>query len=120
MNPYAQFQTLKPTAVIQNGVYVFDGHFAIPMAAAVGHLQKAGEYVEAKQLDSALAEAQRAVQLSPTSVRAHMMLGDVLRAMGREPEARQAYEEALKLAQAVAAEYQVGYVADIQGKLASK
>ena len=41
LNPYAQFQTLKPSAVIQNGVYVFDGHFAIPMAAAVGHVQKA-------------------------------------------------------------------------------
>ena len=36
----------------QNGVYVFDGHFAIPMAAAVGHVQKAGDLLEAKQLDS--------------------------------------------------------------------
>lgn len=120
LNPYAQFQTLKPSAVIQNGVYVFEGHFAIPMAAAVGHLQRAGEYLDAKQLDSALAEAQTAVQLSPTSVQAHMMLGDVLRAMGREPEARQTYEEALKLAQTVAPEFQVGSVPGIEAKLAGK
>ena len=120
LNPYAQFQTLKPTAVIQNGVYVFDGHFAIPMAAAVGHVQKAEELLAAKQLDSALAETQTAVQLSPTSVRARLMLGDVLRAMAREDEARQSYEKALELAQTIAPEFQVGSVEGIQGKLAKK
>ena len=83
LNPYAQFQQLKPTAVIQNGVYVFDGHFAIPMAAAVGHYQKAKDYLESKQLEPALQEAQQAVELAPTSVRAQVMLGDVQSALGR-------------------------------------
>ncbi len=49
--------------MIQNGVYVFDGHFAIPMAAAVGHMQKAKEYLQSKQLEPALQEAQQAVEL---------------------------------------------------------
>lgn len=120
LNPYAQFQKLKPTAVIQNGVYVFDGHFAIPMAAAVGCVQKAEELLAAKQYDGALVEAQTAVELSPTSVRARIVLGDVLRAVGREMEARQSYEQALNLAQTVAPEYQVGQVAEINGKLAAK
>ena len=120
LNPYAQFQKLKPSAVIQNGVYVFDGHFAIAMAAAVGHVQKAEDLLAAKQLDGALAEAQTAVQLSPTSVQARMMLGDVLRAMGREDEARQSYEKALESAQTIAPEFQVGSVEGIQGKLAKK
>ncbi len=48
------------------------------------------------------------------------MLGDVLRAMGRNDEARQSYEKALTLAQTVAPEFQVGSVAEIQNKLASK
>jgi len=64
-----QLQQLKPTAVIQNGVYVLEGHFASPMAAAVGHMQKASEYLDAKRLDQALQEAQKAVALAPTSVK---------------------------------------------------
>jgi 4-amino-4-deoxy-L-arabinose transferase-like glycosyltransferase len=120
LNPYAQFQTLKPSAVIQNGVYVFDGHFAIPMAAAVGHVQKAEEFLAAKQLDDALRESQTAVELSPTSVKANVLLGDVLRAMGREDEARLSYEKALNLAQTIAPEFQVGWVAGIQQKLVAK
>ena len=120
LNPYAQFQQLKPTAVIQNGVYVFDGHFALPMAAAIGHMQKASEYLEAKQLNQALAEAQTAVQLAPASVKPNVMMGDVLRAMGREEEARRSYEKALNLAQTIAPEFQVGWVAGIQQKLAGK
>ena len=118
LNPYAQFQQLKPTAVIQNGVYVFEGHFAVPMAAAVGYIQKANESLQAKRLDDALAEAQTAVTLAPASVKANVTLGDVLRAMGREDEARQAYERALQLAQTIAPEFQVGWVGTVQGKLA--
>ena len=63
LNPYAQFQQLKPTAVIQHGVFVFEGHFAMPMAAAMGHVQKAADLLADKQYDSALAEAQTAVTL---------------------------------------------------------
>lgn len=120
LNPYAQFQQLKPTAVIQDGVYVFDGHFAIPMAAAVGHIQKAEESIQAKQLEAALAEAQTAVKLAPTSVKAQVTLGDIQRALGQVPEAQRSYQKALELAQTVAPEYQVGWVSSIQAKLAEK
>jgi predicted negative regulator of RcsB-dependent stress response len=119
LNPYAQFQTQKPTAVIQNGFYVFDGHFAIPMAAAVGHMQKAEELLAAKQFDSALAESQMAVGLAPASVRAQVILGDLQAALGQAEQARHSYETALHLAQTVAPEYQVGWIETIRGKLAN-
>ncbi len=32
LNPYEQFKYLRPTAVIDYGVFVFDGHFEIPLA----------------------------------------------------------------------------------------
>jgi hypothetical protein len=32
-NPYAQFKDLKPTAVLDGGVMVYDGHFDVPLAA---------------------------------------------------------------------------------------
>jgi tetratricopeptide (TPR) repeat protein len=120
LNPYAQFQQLKPTAVIQRGVFVFDGHFAIPMAAAVGHVQKAEEFLAAKQLDEALQEAQQAVALAPASVKANVVLGDVWNAMGRTAEAEHAYQNALSLAQTIAPEFQVGWVPGIQQKLDAK
>jgi tetratricopeptide (TPR) repeat protein len=120
LNPYAQFQTLKPSAVIQNGVYVFDGRFAIPMAAAVGHVQKAQEYLQAKQFEQALQEAETAVALAPASVNANVVQGDVLAAMDRKEEARKSYETALKLAQTIAPEFQVGWVSGIQQKLSGK
>jgi tetratricopeptide (TPR) repeat protein len=118
LNPYAQFQQLEPTAVIQNGVYVFDGHFAIPMAATVGHVQKANEYLAAKQLDQALAEAQQAVALAPTSVKAQLALGDVQKALGRPDEAQRSYQKALELAQTIAPDFQIGWLETINAKLA--
>ena len=41
LNPYGQFQKLKPSAVIDYGVFVYDGHFEIPLAAALRPVQKA-------------------------------------------------------------------------------
>jgi tetratricopeptide (TPR) repeat protein len=120
LNPYEQFKHLQPTAVIQNGLFVFDGHFAIPQAAAIGHVQKARDLLESKQLADALLEAQQAARLTPSSVSANVALGDVLSALGRKDEARQAYEKALNLAQTVEPEYQVGWVSSIQEKLAGK
>jgi tetratricopeptide (TPR) repeat protein len=120
LNPYAQFQQLKPTAVIQNGVYVFDGHFSIPMASAAGHVQKAEELLAAGQLEQALQEAQTAVQLAPTSVRAQLTLGDVQKAMGQAQNAERTYDRALQLAQTVAPEFQAGWIETLRAKLAGK
>src|SRR5207248_7586290 len=35
LNPYDQFQHIRPSAVIEHGVFVFDGHFDIPLASAL-------------------------------------------------------------------------------------
>jgi hypothetical protein len=120
LNPYEQFKSLTPTAVIAREVFVYDGHFAIPKAAAIGHAQKARELLTAKQLPEALAEAQQAVALWPNAVNPNVVLGDVLTAMGQGAEARASYEKALMLAQTVEPEFQVGWVEGIQQKLAGK
>ena len=120
LNPYEQFKSLKPTAVIAHEVFVFDGHFSIPLAAAIGHAQRAGDLLAAKQLPEALAEAQQAVALAPNAVNPNVVLGDVLMAMGQPDEARKWYEKALLLAQTVEPEFQVGWVRGIQQKLADK
>jgi 4-amino-4-deoxy-L-arabinose transferase-like glycosyltransferase len=117
LNPYEQFKHVRPTAVIDYGVFVFDGHFEIPLAAAISHNQKAGHLLEAKQLPEALSEAQQAIALAPDAVRTNAMLGDVLAALGRSDEARKSYQKALTLAKTVEPEFQVGWVGGLEKKL---
>lgn len=119
LNPYEQFQHLAPSHVIQHGVFVFDGHFDIPLAAALNHVQKSHNLLAAKQLEPALAEAQTAVALAPNSVDTQLMLGDVLATMDQPQQARPIYEKALNLAQTVEPDFQVRRLPEIQQRLAT-
>lgn len=118
LNPYEQFKQLHPIAVIDYGVFVFRGHFEIPLAAALGHDQQAGKFQDAKKFSEALAEIQQAVALAPDSVQINYDLGDILSALGRGDEARQAYAKALRLAQTVEPDFQRGWIPDLEKKLA--
>lgn len=113
---YEQFKSLKPTAVIDYG-FVFDGHFEIPLAAAISHAQKARRLLDASQPDAALAAAQQAVALAPNAVNPNVVLGDILAALQRPQEARQSYARALTLAQTIEPEFQIGWVEHLQKKL---
>jgi len=119
LNPYEQFQRVAPTRVIQHGVFVFDGSFEIPLAAALSRVQNAGNLLAVKQLQPALAEVQTAITLAPNSVDAQLMSGDVLAAMGQTDQARAAYEKALMLAKTIEPEFQVRSIPNIEQKLAS-
>ena len=119
LDPYGQFKLLKPTAVIDHGVFVFDGKFDLPLAAAISKVQKARNLAEAKQLDHALQEAQAAVALAPDSIHTQLALGDILLAMGQSQQARANYEKALELAKTIEPEFQLRSVSDIEQKLQS-
>ena len=119
LNPYRQFQQLQPVAVIDAGVFVFEGHFEIPLASALGHAQHAMVLLDEKQLNEALAEAQAAVALAPDSVTTQSALGDALTALNRSDEARPAYQRALQLARTVEPEFQVSWISTLEAKLAS-
>ncbi len=119
LDPYGQFKLLKPTAVIDRGVFVFDGKFEMPLAAAISKVQKAQNLVQAKQLDQALQEAQAAVALAPDSIHTQMALGDILLEMGQQQHARASYEKALELARTIEPEFQVRSIASIEAKLAT-
>src|SRR6185436_15910914 len=93
LDPYGQFKLLKPTAVIDHGVFVFDGKFDMPLAAAISKVQRARNLVEARQLEQALQEAQAAVALAPDSIQTQLAVGDILREMGQPQQARPLYEK---------------------------
>ena len=120
LNPYRQFQQLRPLAVIDAAIFVFEGHFDVPLASALGHAQHAMVLLDGKQLNEALAEAQAAVALAPDSVMTQSALGDALTALNRPDEARPVYQRALELAKTVEPEFQVSWIPTLEAKLTSK
>ena len=120
LNPYEQFKQLQPVAAIDYGVFIFQGHFEIPFAAALGHDQQAGIFLRTRKLPEALAEEQQAVALAPYSVQLNNDLGDIFAALGRRDEAREAYTKALHLAQSVEPEFQVGWLPGLESKLGER
>lgn len=118
LNPYAQFQKLTPVAVIKHGIFVYQGHSEIPLASALNHLTRASLLAQDNHQDAALAEIRTAAALAPDSVRAQAALGRLLMKMKQEPEARQALQRALLLAQTVHPEFQAGWVPDLRQALA--
>ncbi len=119
LDPYGQFKLLKPTAVIDHGVFVFDGNFDLSLAAAISKVQKAQNLARAKQLDLALQEAQAAVALASDSIQTQLAVGDILREMGQSQQARTYYEKALKLAQTIEPEFQIRSIPNIEERLQS-
>lgn len=117
LNPYDQFRGVRPVAVIDYGVYVFEGHFEIPQAAALNDAEKANELLAAKRLPQALAAAQQAVALAPNLVNPQVALGDVYAAIHKPKEARACYEQALTLARTVEPQLQTAWVPVLERKL---
>lgn len=120
LNPYEQFRHINPTAVIGRGVFVFDGHFDLPLASALGHIQNAQNLLAEGQKEQALSEAQSATTLVPDNASARMTLGDALTALEKPNEARLEYEKGLQLAKTVEPEFQAGIITEIEKKLADK
>ncbi len=119
LDPYGQFKLVKPTAVIDHGVFVFDGKFDMPLASAMSKVQKARNLAQGKQLERALQEATAAVGLAPDSIQTQLALGDILLEMGQPQQARTSYEKALGLAKTIEPEFQIRSLPDIEQRLQS-
>ena len=120
LNPYREFKSVRPTAVIQDAVFVYDGHFRIPMAAALSLAQKSRNLLEAQHFEDALTVARSAVAADAGCIKAQTALGDALAAMKQPEAARAAYQQALALAKSLDPQVQDRWVPDIERKLASQ
>jgi dolichyl-phosphate-mannose-protein mannosyltransferase len=114
LNPYEQFKTLQPADVIDSSVFMYEGHFEIPLAAALALAQKAGGFLGENKLPEALQEAQQAVTLAPDSARVNATMGSVLDALGRREQARPYYAAALRQALTTQPEFQRSLVVPLQ------
>ena len=120
LNPYREFQKLKPVAFIQDGVFVYDGTFDMRFASALGHVTRARDLTAAGQLASALVEAQTAVALDPDELQAQIVLGDTFTALGRPLAAKPAYQAALAIAKTMEPSAEAIWVKTIRRKLAGR
>ena len=97
LNPYESFRALTPTDTIQDGIFVYNGTFSVPLAAALTHTQRAQELLSAGDTTGALAEARTGEQLAPTELTPNLTLAKVLfatRDAGLAAEAQQAIARA--------------------------
>ena len=120
LNPYEQFKTLKAADAIDSSVFVYEGRFEIPLAAALAHAQKADVFLAGRRLPEALQQAQQAVALAPDSAEVNAGMGKVLDALGRREEARTYYATALQLALTKQPVFQHSLVAPLQQRLAAE
>jgi 4-amino-4-deoxy-L-arabinose transferase-like glycosyltransferase len=118
LSPYREFMELKPTAVIEDGVFVYDGTFNVPYAAAMDRAVISGNLLEQHQPEQALSEAQAAIALAPDSLQALMALGDAQKALRKNAEARTAFETALRRVHLMEPTAQEVWIPRIQEKMA--
>ena len=101
LNPYDAFRAMQPVAVIQHGVDVYRGRFAVPLASALVAVRASGERKAAGEPDAALAIAYGAVALAPGSAIVQANLADLLSTQGRWAEALAHYKAAQEQVQSV-------------------
>jgi len=95
LNPYEGFRGLKPTTSIQDGIFVFDGTFSVPLASALSHTQASAALLKKNDVAGAVREARIGEQIAPGEVATEVALGDALGASGAKNEADAAYQRAL-------------------------
>jgi 4-amino-4-deoxy-L-arabinose transferase-like glycosyltransferase len=118
LSPYRQFMQLKPTAVIEDGVFVYDGTFNVPYAAALDRAVMSGTLLEQHQPEQALSEAQAAIAFAPDSLQALMALGDAQKALHKNAEARMTFEKALRRVRLMEPTAQEVWIPKAQEKMA--
>ena len=118
LNPYDSFHNIKPTAIIEHGLFVYDGTFSVPLASGLDRAEKAQTALAAKDLGAALNHAQQAVALAPQSAATQTALGDVLLAQGKRVDARIHYEAALRDARSIEPALQADLIPGLEKKLA--
>jgi hypothetical protein len=117
MNPYRDFQSMKPAAMIDYGVMAYQGTFKVPQAAALSRVLNAYQLLGKGNALDALALAREAVAIDPEEVASQTALGDAAASLGQKDEARKAWLAAIASVRQMEPEAQVSYIPDLEKKL---
>jgi hypothetical protein len=119
LNPYQSFMNLHPVAFIQDGIFVFNGVFDLPLAAALSHMQQSTALLKAQEIPAAIREATLATTLAPGAVQPEIALGDAQAAANNKPAARQAYARATTTIKTMEPDARDQWLTIVQKKLAA-
>ncbi len=97
-NPYDSLFRRKPDDVIANGVEVYHGDFALPLARSMLYEERARKAMKTDP-QAALAAATEAVAIAPQGFDAHLERGNALSALGRKGEAVEEYRNVKVIAE---------------------
>jgi 4-amino-4-deoxy-L-arabinose transferase-like glycosyltransferase len=98
LNPYRQFQEGTPETMVASAVLVYRGSYDVTLASAQSHVSQIPVLLQQGLAERAVEEAQTAVGLVPASARLKAQLGGTLKKVHRDPEANDAFAEAMQLA----------------------
>ncbi len=115
-NPYAGFASVQPSAVIERGVYVYNGRFDLAPAAALEHVHAAQDFAARHDTSGVLREARMAEKLDPNNPEAHAILGDTFAASGDKAAAQAEYSAALHSSE-LDPVFQKGLLAQLHSKM---
>lgn len=104
MNPYRVFPSLKPSRVIAGEILEFDGSFDVPKVSSISDWVVVTGLMRQGKLDRAIAEAQQATQLDPSSIYAHEALYTADAAAHKFDDAEREYHTALTCYEALSAD----------------
>ncbi len=118
VNPYRNFQALKPEETIDRAVFVYRGKFDVTDAAADARAQHSTMLLTDGDARGAMQLARDAVSIAPGNVYAQTALGDAAAALGDRGSARVGWGKALEAAKLFEAEAQPSFVPDLEKKMA--
>lgn len=78
MNAYQQFESLRPDAILEGEILVYDGTFQVRKVAALSHFVVAESLIQAGRSTEAMSEAKAAEVLDPDFRPTHEMLSELL------------------------------------------
>ena len=119
LNPYESFRSMKPVAYVQDGVFVYRGSFAVPLAAALGHVVQSTIDLKAKDVQGALREAKAAAEIAPGEVQPEIAYGDALAADGQKAAAASHYQSAMERVDAMEPDAQETWTKTVAAKTAA-
>lgn len=99
LNPYRQFMGLKPDAVLDGEVLVFNGTFNVPRISAISHFALANKAMRIGHPEQALGEAQQAEALAPELLPIHEMLASLYARAHQPADARREFQDAMVIYQ---------------------
>jgi hypothetical protein len=117
LNPYRDFQKLKPDEVIDDSVFVYRGDLHAEQAAALDRTLAVWQMLSQGQAQEALPLARESASIAPGDMFAEMSLGDAEAAAGDRKAARVAWQSALAAAEKMEPDAQPAWVPDLERRL---